>query len=71
MLRENQDVFDVFSRKAAKLDVSESFVETLANFIYNDLTRSQSDKKLAVVMKNWIREEVKACGSDWKKLERG
>jgi hypothetical protein len=53
MLRENEDVFKVFSMKAHKMNylINEGFVETLANFIYNDLTRSQSDKKLAVVFK--------------------
>ncbi len=73
MLRENEDVFKVFSMKAHKMNylINEGFVETLANFIYNDLTRSQSDMKLAVVIRQWIREEVKACGDNWQKLRTG
>jgi len=60
MLRENEDVYTLFSRKAHKMLnlMNEGFVETLANMIFNDLTRSQSEKKLAVIVRQWIREEV-------------
>lgn len=73
MLRENEDVFKVFSQKAHKMNylVNEGFVDTLTNFIYTDLCKSQSDNKLAVVIRQLIKEEVNACGNDWKRLAGG
>ena len=40
MLRENEDVFQVFNRKAPKLNffANEGFVDTMTNFVFSDLT---------------------------------
>lgn len=63
MIRENEDVFNLFCREAKNFyyELNDGFDETLVNFLFRDLTMCQSDRKLALVMREIIRSEVSEC----------
>lgn len=61
MLRENEDVFEIFTKNMYKIrhEVNGSLAETLVNFVFNDLTHTQgANRRLVVVLKEIIRKEV-------------
>lgn len=63
MIRENEDVFNLFCKEARNFyyELNEGFDETLVNFLFRDLTLCKSDKKLALLIRETIRNEVKEC----------
>ena len=66
MLRENEDVFQVFSQNVHKLKYENcsSFAETLVSFLFNDMTQSQtSNSRFIIVMKAIIKNEVEQAES--------
>eukprot|EP00347_Sterkiella_histriomuscorum_P018883 403343810 len=61
MLRENEDVYEVFKKNLYKIrhEINGSLAETLTNFMFNDLTHSQGlNKRFVVVMREIIKREV-------------
>lgn len=61
MLRENDDVFQVFCSNLYRLgyEANGTFPETVANFLINDLTlTSGSTTRFSVVMRSIIKKEV-------------
>ena len=60
MIRENEDVFKVFCENAYRIrhHANGTFPETLVNFLFNDLTRTQMSGRLGIVMREIIAKEV-------------
>lgn len=60
MLRENDDVFDVFCKNAYRIryHTNGTFPETLLNFLFNDLTSFHASSRLAIVIEQIIKKEV-------------
>jgi hypothetical protein len=52
MLRENEDVFDVFCKNAFRIryHTNGSFPESLINYLFNDLTAQNSSNRLSLVI---------------------
>ncbi|CDW79851.1 rab5 gdp gtp exchange factor [Stylonychia lemnae] len=66
MLRENEDVFQVFSQNLYKLsnNLNGSIPETLVNFLFNDLTYSQGlNARFMIIMRLIIKKEVEIAES--------
>lgn len=64
MLRENEDVFEVFTKNLYRIrhEVNGSLAETLVNFVFNDLTHTQGlNRRFIVVMREIIKKEVELC----------
>ncbi len=61
MLRENDDVFKLFCKEARNFyyELNDGFDESLVNFLFRDLTLCKSDKKLAKLIKEVVKSEVK------------
>ena len=57
MLRDNEDVFNVFCKKFP-LYVNNALVDTIMNFMFNDIVSDQSDKRILRLMKEVIIEEI-------------
>jgi hypothetical protein len=60
MLRENEDVFDVFCKNAYRIryHTNGTFPETLLNYLFNDLTSCHASSRLSVVIREIIKKEV-------------
>lgn len=66
MLRENEDVFQVFTKNVYRIRQvsSGSFAETLVNFLFNDLTNTQIlNRRFLVAMREIIRCDVQLANS--------
>ena len=65
MLRENEDVFQVFCKNAYRIryNTNGTFPETLLNYLYNDLTTCNTNSRLTVVVKEIIKREVEISDS--------
>ena len=72
MLRENEDVFEVFCKNAYRIryHTNGTFPETLLNFLFNDLTSCHASSRLTVVIKEIIEKEVEISDSP-EQLLRG
>jgi hypothetical protein len=57
MIHENDDVFEIFCKKIPSYAAS-SLLQTIMNYMFNNLTRSQGEVKLCKFMKLIIHEEV-------------
>jgi hypothetical protein len=60
MLRENEDVFDVFCKNAYRIryHTNGSFPECLTNYLFNDLTAQNSSNRLSIVIQQIVKKEV-------------
>jgi ribosomal protein L20A (L18A) len=60
MLRENEDVFDVFCKNAYRIryKTNGTFPEALTNFLFNDLTAYHTSHRLSIVIKEVVKKEV-------------
>ena len=65
MLRENEDVFQVFCKNSYRIRYQQfgTFHETLLNYIFNDLTSSHASSRLSVVIKEVIKKEIEISDS--------
>ena len=67
MIRDNEDVFNLFCKNAKdfkyEYDLNDGFVETMVNFMFRDLTQCKGDKKLAVLIREIIKSEVEESDS--------
>jgi hypothetical protein len=52
MIRDHEDVFTLFCANFSSFKPfeNESFIETLVNFLYNDLTQPQGEAKLSLLI---------------------
>jgi hypothetical protein len=65
MLRENEDVFEVFCKNAYRIryHTNGTFPEALLNFLFNDLTSYHSSHRLSIIIEEIIKKEVEISDS--------
>ena len=65
MLRENEDVFDVFCKNFYHLryNTNGTFPEALLNYIFNDLTSYHASHRLSIFIQEVVKKEVEIYDS--------
>ena len=65
MLRESEDVFQVFCNNAYRIryHTNGTFPETLLNYLFSDLVSCHHSSRLSVVLKEIIQKEVEISDS--------
>jgi hypothetical protein len=60
MLRENEDVFDVFCKNFYRIryHTNGTFAETLLNYLFNDFTSYHTSHRISIVIKEIVKKEV-------------